>query len=199
MCSILFTLIRIFQSVSLNRGELDDKQHPLVTKSRIIGLHMASHCGLPSLVPQRSHRQECFVPGLILLSHGQPEVQRKRKGEAFSVSYPKTCCNEGAAQSSFQHLGQAELGLELELEMKTAHSPPHRGSLASDPGGSSIPLELCPIPWAAVSQAQRRSAGMPAWDTTGMCEQQLVLFLSVIPTSILLLPSVQVQPDPQQC
>lgn len=126
-------------------------------------------------------------------------LKSRGKGETFSVSYPKSCCNEGTALPSFQRLGQAELGLELELEMKTAHSPPHRGSLAADSGVSSIPLKLCPIPWAAVSKAQRCSAGMPIWDTTGVCEQQLVVFLSVILTSILLVPSVQVQPDPQQC
>lgn len=105
MYSILFILITVMQAVSLNRGVLDDKQHPLVTKSRIVGLHVASHCGLLSLVPQRSRTQECCVPTRkslsetpkpTLLSHGQPKVQRKRKSGAFSVSYSKSCHNEGA-------------------------------------------------------------------------------------------------------
>lgn len=62
MYSILFTLIRMLKAFSFDRGDLDDKQHPFVTKSRIIVLHVASHCGLLSLVPQRSHTQECCVP-----------------------------------------------------------------------------------------------------------------------------------------
>lgn len=62
MYSILFSIIRMLQAISLNRGELDDKQHHLVTKSGVIDLHVASHCGLLSLVPQRSYTLECCVP-----------------------------------------------------------------------------------------------------------------------------------------